>query len=157
MEEEVLLAVPKSMPLTAEVRRRPDGLPWLSLSDLKSCPFLLHDPSNRLRDFSNELFRSVGFQPARYYEFKSTLLLSRLASAGMGIIFLPETFIEPEAALDYYSIGPEGCFRPLALGYPAGYRSNSLKIFSEMLRNALYEKQRLFRQSFSAAAEPREP
>lgn len=145
MKEEILLGVPKSLDLEPFANHQPGKLPWLDIRQLESHTFLLHDPSNRLRDFSNELFHSYHFEPAHTLEFKNMGLLARLASAGMGIVFLPETFIEPEYDLNYYSIGPEGRFRSLALGYPVGYRSNAVIKFSEMLKNALCKKQEDFR------------
>lgn len=77
-------------------------------------------------------------------------LLSRLASAGMGIAFVPETFTRPEYQLDYYSIGPEGHFRSLAIGYANGYRSKAVIKFSEMVKETLCNKQQEFRQAHNA-------
>lgn len=147
MKEEILLGVPKAFNLDALANHTPGKLPWLNMKELASYPFLLHDTSNRLRDFSNELFHSCDFEPAHALEFKSTELIARLASAGMGIAFLAETFIEPEYDLNYYSIGEKGCFRSLALGYPVGYRSHAVIKFSEMLKHALYKKQEQFRKT----------
>lgn len=147
MKEEILLGVPKSIDLEPLANHTPGRLPWIDIRSLADYPFLLHDSSNRLRDFSNELFHANGFEPSHTMEFKSTELIARLASAGMGIAFLAETFIEPEYNLTYYSIGETGQFRSLALGYPVGYRSHAVSQFSEMLKAALCRKQELFRKT----------
>lgn len=147
MKEEILLAAPKNLSLEQHLHYRPGQIPWIDIRDLDAQTFLLHDTSNRLRDFSNELFRSYDFQPSKSMEFKNMVLLSRLASAGMGLVFLPETFIDPSYQLNYYSIGPEGAFRSLALGYPSGYRPTSVVRFSDMLKDVLLSKQHSFREN----------
>ena len=150
IKEEILLAAPKSYHLDDLAKQQSGRLPWIDIRRLRDYPFLLHDTSNRLRDFSNELFHSCQFHPSRTLEFRNMDLLSRLAAAGMGLAFVPETFTRPEYDLAYYSIGPEGHFRSLALGYANGYRSNAVIRFSEMVKETLCAKQQEFRAAHSS-------
>ena len=146
MDEEILLAVPKGMELPANVHREPGRIPWVDPAGLAECPFLLYDINNRLHDFAVELFSRYGFKPANQRTYRNLTLIARLASAGLGITFLPETFADPSYRLDYYSIGEEGCFRPLALGFPsAKYRSGAVARFAELLKETLLAEQRAFR------------
>ena len=97
-------------------------------------------------DFAVELFSRYGFKPANQRTYRNLTLIARLASAGLGITFLPETFADPSYRLDYYSIGETGCFRPLALGYPyARYRSNAVTRFAALLKETLLAEQEAFR------------
>ena len=142
MEEEMFLAVPKGMEMGLEVHQNQGRIPWVDLGhSLERHLFILADPSYRTRDFTNEVFQRYQFVPSRTMTFGNINLLAKLASSGMGITILPETFIDPIYNLDYYSIGEKGCFRSLALGYPPfGYRSAAVRKFAEMLTQELCAK-----------------
>lgn len=149
MDEEILLAVPKGMELPTPCRRQPGCIPWVDPAGLAQCPFLLYDINNRLYDFADELFGRYGFRPSNQRTYRNLTLIARLASAGLGITFLPETFADPSYRLDYYSIGESGCFRPLALGYPyAKYRSTAVTRFAELLKETLLAEQEQFRATY---------
>ncbi len=149
MDEEILLAVPAGMELPVLPHREPGRIPWVDPAGLSECQFLLYDINNRLYDFANDLFARYGFRPANQRTFRNLTLIARLASAGLGITFLPETFADPSYRLDYYSIGETGCFRPLALGYPyARYRSNAVTRFAALLKETLLAEQEAFRARY---------
>lgn len=147
MKEEMFLAVPKSISMDLEVHQSPGRIPWVDLTkSMEQYLFILADTSYRTRDFTNEVFQRYDFVPQKTMTFRNINLLAKLASSGMGITILPETFIEPEYALDYYSIGEKGCFRSLALGYPPyGYRSAAVQKFADMLIEELRQRQEIFR------------
>lgn len=149
MEEEIVLAVPKSMPLNCQAHPVPGRLPWMDLLQLSDYPFLLYDTNNRMCDFINELFDRYQFQPSKALTYRNLTVIARLASAGMGITFLPETYIDPCYELNYYSIGEKGCFRPIALGYPSSrYRSCAVRQFSQLLKESLQAEQTSFRKRY---------
>lgn len=149
MKEEMFLAVPKGLRLGVEVHQSQEHIPWVDLGGtMGEQLFLLADPSYRTRDFTNEVFQRYGFVPGKTMTFRNINLLAKLASSGMGLTILPETFIDPAYELDYYSIGEKGCFRSLALGYPPyGYRSTAVQKFAEMLTAELRLRQEEFRSS----------
>ena len=149
MDEEIVLAAPKNIPLPAEIHRVPGRLPWIDLKELAGCPFLLYDINNRLYDFANDLFESCGFRPSSSRTFRNLTLIARLASEGLGVTFLPETFVDASYQLDYYSIGPGGRHRPLALGYPyARYRSTPVEQFAKLLKETLLAEHRMFHAQY---------
>lgn len=149
LEEEIVLAVPADLAIHGKIHREPGRLPWIDLCQLADAAFLLCDINNRLYDFANELFRQCHFTPGRTMTFKNLTLIAQLASAGMGVTFLPEGFIRPEYHLKYYSIGPEGCRRTLALGYPTDrYRPGAVEIFSGFVKEALLRQQRDFHETY---------
>lgn len=149
LEEELVLAIPKSMPVNSLAHRTPGRLPWMELAQLEDCKFLLYDINNRMCDFIDELFDRCQFRPARSMTFRNLTVIARLASAGMGITFLPETYIDPSYELNYYSVGEHGCFRPIALGYPSSrYRSCAVRQFSKLLKESLQAEQAAFRKRY---------
>jgi len=145
MQEEVVLAVPKSMDFQTPIHYTAGKMPWIDTADLKTLadyPFLLYDSNNRLHDFINHLFTRYEWHPKQTITFRNLMLTVRLTAAGMGITFIPETFADPAYELDYYSIGEDGCFRPLALAYPrTGFQPDSVKRFAEMLKDSLRKQQ----------------
>lgn len=149
MREEMFLAVPKGLHPRLEIHQSQGHMPWVELTKpLEDYLFILADPSYRTRDFTNEVFQRYDFVPKRTMTFRNINLLAKLASSGMGLTILPETFIDPGYDLDYYSIGEKGCFRSLALGYPPyGYRSAAVRKFADMLTEELCLRQKAFRSS----------
>lgn len=143
IQEEILLAVPRSFPIAERVHRDGEHLPWLNLAELTDEPFLLLDIKNRLCDLTNELFAQHHFRPEHKKIFQNVTLNAKLASRGMGITFLPECFIDPVYDLDYYAIGQEGVYRSLALGYaPYSYRSHAVQAFAEELKQSMIRQQK---------------
>ncbi|MDD3251125.1 MAG: LysR family transcriptional regulator [Lachnospiraceae bacterium] len=150
LEEEIFLAVPKSMPFHAEIHRNPGCIPWVDPKQLSGYPFLMYDITYRLYDFTRELFDQYQIQPSRSFTFKNITMVAKLASNGMGITVLPETFVDLNYDLDYYSIGPGGSFRSLALGYPPySYRSNAVKRFAQVLIESVRSNQETFRAEYA--------
>lgn len=150
MDEEIVIAVPRDMPLSARIHCQTGRLPWIDPRELADHTFLLYDINNMLYDFADELFTRCQFYPSNSLTYQNLTLIARLASAGMGITFLPETFTDPSYGLDYYSIGEEGCFRPLALGYPfRHYRSKGVEEFSLLLKETMLAEQTAFRERYS--------
>lgn len=149
-KEEIFLAVPKKYHTRHLAHPKADSLPWVHLSDFSQYPFLLYDDSNRLHDFTNELFLQESFHPKETTTFHSVVANIRLAAAGMGITVIPEMLLEPHYELDYYSIGPEGCFRSMALGYPPHlYRSHPTELFSKFLMETIIGHQKTLRAAYT--------
>lgn len=149
MKEELLFAVPKAYGITTEGRVSASGLPWLTLEELADYPFLLYHEDNRVQDFVRELFQNSRLYPEQRMIVGGIASLARLASSGMGAAVLPEGFIEPQFELDYFSIGQEGYFRDLALGYPSDtYRSRPVQLFAEMVVEVMQENHRVLQKRY---------
>ncbi len=134
-DEEILLAAHAGHPLCALAHRSGStGRYWLDINDLNGQDFLLYSVKHRLREFAEDLFRRYKIAPRIVQSHNSFETLIRLAEAKMGVTFLPETYLEKEKELRYFSLGPDGCYRTLALGYPAnGYCSHAAEQFSVFL------------------------
>lgn len=148
LQEEILLAVPRNNPLCARAKQpRRTGRPWLEVKDLNGQDFLLYSVNHRLRVFAEQLFTDEGIEPRVIQSHNSFETLIRLADSGMGVTFLPETYLEAKENLFHFSIGENGCYRTLALGYPAsGYISDATKKFSEFISNCLKRQQETAKQ-----------
>lgn len=142
IDEEILLAVPKDEPLCEKAHPAgPTGHPWIRIEDISHRRFLLYSVNHRLRTFAENLFASYHLEPEVVQSHSSFETLIRLADIGLGITFLPETYLEPRSGLRYFSIGEIGQFRPLLLGYPSGRSiSKATEAFSDIVEEVLKQK-----------------
>ena len=133
--EEILLAVPAGHPLCAKAHEPgPTGRAWLAVEDLSGQNFLMYSINHRLRSFAETLFRDHQLNPRIIQSHNSFETLIRLAEAGMGVTFLPETYLEPREGLRHFSLGRQGMSRQLVLGYvPSGYVSKAAAAFSDIV------------------------
>lgn len=134
-DEEILLAVPTDHPLCAKAHKPgPTGRAWLAVEDLSGQNFLMYSVHHRLRSFAETLFREHRLNPCIIQSHNSFETLIRLAEVGMGVTFLPETYLEPRNGLRHFSLGCQGMFRQLVLGYvPNGYISKAAVAFSDIV------------------------
>lgn len=142
MQEEIFLAVPNGHPLLAKAhpyegsRHR-----WVDFEDLDHRDFLLYSINHRLSDFSDHIFNTYRLTPKVIQIHESFETLIRLAEAGMGLTFIPETYIDARQDLTYLSLGKEGQYRTLVLGYPtAGYLAKATQAFAELVAEKLKER-----------------
>lgn len=142
MEEEILLAAPIGHPILAQARQNKDtGRLWVDYPSMNGQEFLLYSINHRLSDFSDKIFETYQIKPRVSQTHDSFETLIRLSEAGMGITFIPETYVDPKQELSYLSIGPSGQYRTLVLGYPpAGYLSKAAQVFSDLVAEQLREQ-----------------
>lgn len=142
MEEEILLAAPTGHPILSEAKRDKDtGRMWVDYPSMSGQEFLLYSINHRLSDFSDKIFETYQIKPRVSQTHDSFETLIRLAEAGMGLTFIPETYVDPRQELSYLSIGPSGQHRTLVLGYPpAGYLSKAAQAFSDLVMEKLQEQ-----------------
>lgn len=106
----------------------------MAVEDLSGQNFLMYSINHRLRSFAETLFRDHQLNPRIIQSHNSFETLIRLAEAGMGVTFLPETYLEPRKGLRHFSLGRQGMFRQLVLGYvPSGYVSKAAAAFSDIV------------------------
>lgn len=60
---------------------------------LKTCPFLAMTPDTKIAAYCQEYFKFHNFTPNTFLETRNVGTLLSFCSAGLGIIFCPETFI----------------------------------------------------------------
>ncbi|PNV63737.1 LysR family transcriptional regulator [Clostridium sp. chh4-2] len=143
IEEEILLAVPKDFPLCKKAHPAGStGRPWIEIKDISHQKLLLYSVNHKLRVFVESLFQEYHLEPDIVQTHNSFETLIRLANVGMGITFLPECYLEPLDGLRHFSLGEQGRYRSLALGYPAsGYVSKATNAFSEIVIQELKKQQ----------------
>lgn len=142
MEEEILLAAPAGHPILANARfNQETGRMWIDYPSMDDQEFLLYSISHRLSDFSDKIFETHQIKPRVAQTHDSFETLIRLCEAGMGLTFIPESYVDPRQELSYLSIGPTGQYRTLVLGYPpAGYLSKAAQAFSGLVIEKLREQ-----------------
>ena len=135
MEEEIFLAAPADHPILQAAHRDPGGgHAWIDFELMNDQEFLLYSINHRLSMFSDQIFADHHITPKITQTHDSFETLIRLTEAGMGLTFIPETYIDPRNRLCYFSIGETGQFRTLVLGYPpAGYLSKAAQAFSDVV------------------------
>lgn len=136
IEEEILLAGHERFHLKNKARDGgvAGGRMWVDISDIASEPYLLYSGDHRLRRFAETLFDTNKVAPifTQYYSSFETII--RLAEVGMGLTFLPETYIAQNSKLEYYHIGSKGERRTLALCFPPhGYISKATRVFADLV------------------------
>ena len=118
---------------TSKIHRSADRL-WIDIDDLEQENFLLYSVNHRLREFSEQLFKAFKIHPNIVQSHNNFETLIRLCEIGMGVTFIPETYINEQNHLIYLSLGQNGQHRTLVLGYPSeNYRPKAVSAFSEVI------------------------
>ena len=116
---------------------------WIDYPTMNGQDFLLYSINHRLSTFSDRIFTEYHIAPKIIQTHDSFETLIRLTEVGMGLTFIPETYIDNRHSLSYFSIGETGQFRTLVLGYPpVGYLSKATRAFSNMVIDMLQEQHR---------------
>jgi DNA-binding transcriptional LysR family regulator len=142
-QEEVLLCAPTSLHLSKIAKPVGEtGKRWIDLNDVKDLPFLVFNVTSIKM---TELFDNVMKKYKNNLKINNTknsfnTVLS-LIKVGMGTTLIPEIYTYKNKDLEYYSIGPKGIYRSLALAYPpSGYVSKATKIFSQVIIDLMREQ-----------------
>lgn len=142
IKEEILLAAAPDSPFwdNTEVHSE-NGRLWVDITALDHQHFLLYSVNHRLREFSESLFSGYRIQPVIVQSHNSFETLIRLCETGMGLTFVPETYIDKRNNLKYTSLGKNGLSRTLVLGYPSmNYMPNAVRVFSDVLIEIFEER-----------------
>lgn len=136
IEEEILLAGHEWFHLKDKAHNGgiAGGRMWIDIRDIASEPYLLYSVDHRLRRFTETLFDTYKCAPVFTQCHNSFETIIRLAELGMGLTFLPETYIAKNSKLEYYHIGSNGERRTLALCFPPhGYISKATRVFADLV------------------------
>lgn len=142
MQEEIFLAAPGSHPIVQSAHHdKETGRTWIEYEAMNHQDFLLYSINHRLSDFSDQLFQRYKISPSIVQTHENFETLIRLAEAGMGLTFIPETYIDSRHNLVYLSLGETGQYRTLVLGYPPmGYLAKSTQAFSQVVVETLKQQ-----------------
>ncbi len=95
VSEQVFLAVPKNID-TKDIETSIDHsskYPSVKISQFQDCTFILTNSYQRSKPFFQNIFYSANFVPKRTIITTNLSTSAHIASAGLGITFIPETFI----------------------------------------------------------------
>lgn len=142
IQEEIFLAVPRNHPLLKQAHPYAGSRHmWIDIRSLDNQDFLLYSINHRLSDFSDSIFDAWNLTPKVVQIHDSFETLIRLAEVGMGVTFIPEFYIDSRQDLVYLSLGQEGQFRTLVLGYPTvGYLAKATQAFAGVVAEKLREQ-----------------
>lgn len=142
LREEVLLVMPPDHPLSKKGIKKP-GMRhlWIDLKLLKEEEFILHFPDQTTGQLAIELFETWGIEPRVSIHTRNTETSVRLCMEGMGICFVPETYIRHmhfEKKPECFSVGEKGIFSTLTIAsrkgaYLPSYAQDFIKIAQEQL------------------------
>lgn len=142
LKEEILLVLPPSHPMADRGQQR-DGLRhlWMDMHLLKNEEFILHFPDQTTGQLTLKLFESCGIRPRVSIRTRNTETSVRLCMDGMGLCFVPETYIRHmyfEEKPACFSVGDGGIFSTLTIAsrkgaYLPSYAQDFIRIAREHL------------------------
>ena len=142
LREEILLVMPPDHPMAGRGMKRSEMKHlWMDLRLLEKEEFILHFPDQTTGQLALELFETWGINPQVYVRTRNTETSVRLCMEGMGLCFVPETYIKnmrfdtPPAC---FSVGEKGVFSTLTIAsrkgaYLPSYAQDFIKIAQEQL------------------------
>lgn len=142
LREEILLVMPPDHPMAGRGMKRSEMKHlWIDLRLLEKEEFILHFPDQTTGQLALELFETWGIKPQVSVRTRNTETSVRLCMEGMGLCFVPETYIKnmrfdtPPAC---FSVGEKGVFSTLTIAsrkgaYLPSYAQDFIKIAQEQL------------------------
>ncbi|WP_342426955.1 LysR family transcriptional regulator [Paenibacillus sp. FSL L8-0158] len=114
LEEEILLGVPKSHPLSVQ--------DTVFLKDLEHEKFISLTPGNSLRKTTDHFFTHIPFEPNIVFESDDPATVRGLIQTGLGISFIPSILWRNVVTEDIklLQIREPRCMRTIYLSYPTG-------------------------------------
>ena len=142
LREEILLVMPPDHPMAGRgIKKSEMKHLWMDLRLLEKEEFILHFPDQTTGQLALELFETWGIKPQVSVRTRNTETSVRLCMEGMGLCFVPETYIinmrfdTPPAC---FSVGEKGVFSTLTIAsrkgaYLPSYAQDFIKIAQEQL------------------------
>ena len=142
LREEILLVMPPDHPMAVRGMKRSEMKHlWIDLRLLEKEEFILHFPDQTTGQLALELFETWCIKPQVSVRTRNTETSVRLCMEGMGLCFVPETYIKnmrfdtPPAC---FSVGEKGVFSTLTIAsrkgaYLHSYAQDFIKIAQEQL------------------------
>lgn len=115
VQEEILLALPRSHPLAHLADSAADGeFPQVDLRLLEQDAFLLAGKGTTLRTLEDRMFAQAGFAPRVAFETSSLTTLHKLAKGGYGPAFIPRFYVEETQEAVYLRTTPSASWEMVA-------------------------------------------
>jgi DNA-binding transcriptional LysR family regulator len=110
----------------------------IELGDLRGRPFIVAEPGTALRAIVMAACAAAGFSPVPLFEVSDPVAVRSLASAGLGVSVVPESWLEgPGAAVGRAPLAEPAPRHRLSLVSPASGVSPAAALLREQLRIAL--------------------
>lgn len=127
--ERILLAVPRSHPLSCRAAAPGEPLTEIELSLFKEDRFILMFQGSTLRNLIDPLFKNAGFLPDILFETSSNRTLYSMVKSQMGCTLLPEAYAKEQGGVVYFLL-PSRPQCELALVHKKGhYLTNAARFF----------------------------
>lgn len=142
LREEILLVMPPDHPMAGRgIKRSEMKHLWMDLRLLEKEEFILHFPDQTTGQLALELFETWGIKPQVSVRTRNTETSVRLCMEGMGLCFVPETYIKNmhfDTPPTCFSVGEKGVFSTLTIAsrkgaYLPSYAQDFIKIAQEQL------------------------
>lgn len=115
IQEEIVLVVPKTNPLSRLAEQAPEGdFATVNLSEFSQDEFLLAGEGTTLRALENQLFSDAGFEPKIAFETPSLMTLNMLAKGGYGLSFVPRFYADDTKNAVYLRTIPSASWKLVA-------------------------------------------
>jgi LysR family transcriptional regulator, hydrogen peroxide-inducible genes activator len=132
LQEDILLAVPRSHPLSER--------PSVALSECQNEPFIFLKKGQGFREISEGLCKEAGFVPKVVFESTNIETVQSLVAAGMGVAFIPKmvTTTKRTHVPVYLPIHDLQATRTLVIAYKKGrYLSKAATSFISVLEEVV--------------------
>ena len=144
LQDEVCLVVNLAHPLMDCVHYNAQNRPWIDIRDTEPFEYLLSERGTVLGDMARDLFEREGIDPPILNDNLTAAFALEMACAGLGLTFTYRSCILPRADVEYVSLGEEGYYVNLVLGFPPdGYRSRSVRALEKMIRDFYRDRNRV--------------
>lgn len=120
MDEELLLMLPKSHPLSYDYRKLSPNRPYpvIELADLADTPILANHSETSYGDMILSVYRNAGLEANIIFRSNVVPLLYEMVLNGVGAAMIPDSYYNPDDNVSVYSLSP-----PLIVYQGIGLRS----------------------------------
>lgn len=123
-KDHLLVAVPPNNKNISHIKRM-DGYsyPYLELRDLKEATFILQNPDQTIRSFTDQAFLYCNMTPQKTFYITNIETAVQLASEGLGVAFCMESYVENIRTckpVNFYMVGDLETYSQLNIVYKKG-------------------------------------
>ncbi|MGE4353378.1 MAG: LysR family transcriptional regulator [Oscillospiraceae bacterium] len=134
-KEQMVLGIPANHPLAHLAGERSwERLPKINLRLLENDYFVLITHETLMRDMCDKAFSLAGFKPNVLFESTSTITVVNMVRNQVAPAFFPQSYVDPEAPIMYFSIDPPFEWTLTATTYKGAYLNRAERDFIELTR-----------------------
>ena len=142
-KEYIVLALPASHPLAYLAGERSwETLPRIDLRLLEHEYFILMTHETLVRYMCDDAFQAAGFTPKCLFESTSTMTVVNMVRSQVGAAFFPQSYVEPDAPMVYFSLGDEFSWVLSAATYKGAYLNRAERDFLTLYQKHFAESRK---------------